>query len=94
MPAQYQQILSKPVEFVMACDGAVREVVVSRDEPEWSLNFKKALIVLFQSTVDTYSIELEQNRVSFISLEELYIISMSFQYYIKTYILYLSINLF
>ena len=70
MPSQYAQILSKPVEFIMACDGAVREVVVSRDEPEWSLNFKKALIALFQSTVDTYSIELEQNRVSFYHLKE------------------------
>ena len=64
MPSSHEQILAKPVEFVVACDGAVRELTVSRDEPEWSLNFKKALVVLFQSTVDTYSIELEQNRVS------------------------------
>ena len=64
MPSQYEQILSVPVEFVMACNGAIREITVSKDEPEWSLNFKKALVVLFQSTVDTYSIELEQNRVS------------------------------
>ena len=64
MPSKYEKILSMPVEFVMACNGAVREITVSRDEPEWSLNFKKALVVLFQSTVDTYSIELEQNRVS------------------------------
>ena len=68
MPSAYEQILAKPVEFVVACDGAVRELTVSRDEPEWSLNFKKALVVLFQSTVDTYSIELEQNRVSLISI--------------------------
>ena len=67
VPSAYEQILAKPVEFVVACDGAVRELTVSRDEPEWSLNFKKALVVLFQSTVDTYSIELEQNRVSLIS---------------------------
>ena len=64
MPSQYEQILSVPVEFVMACNGKVREITVSKDEPEWSLNFKKALVVLFQTTVDTYSIELEQNRVS------------------------------
>ena len=68
MPSSYEHILAKPVEVVVACDCAVRELTVSRDEPEWSLNFKKALVVLFQSTVDTYSIELEQNRVSLISI--------------------------
>ena len=64
VPAEHAQILANPVEFVVACDGSVRQVTVSRQEPEWSLNFKKALVVLFQSTVDTYSMELEQNRVS------------------------------
>ena len=64
VPAEHAQVLANPVEFVVACDGSVRQVTVSRQEPEWSLNFKKALVVLFQSTVDTYSMELEQNRVS------------------------------
>lgn len=68
VPAEHAQILANPVEFVVACDGSVRQVTVSRQEPEWSLNFKKALVVLFQSTVDTYSMELEQNRVSRIFL--------------------------
>merc|ERR1712198_267136 len=63
VPAEHAQVLANPVEFVVACDGSVRQVTVSRNEPEWSLNFKKALVVLFQSTVDTYSIELEQNRI-------------------------------
>jgi hypothetical protein len=63
VPAEYEQILAKPVEFVIACDGAVREVIVSKEEPEWSINFKKALIVQFQTKVDSYSVELQQNRV-------------------------------
>ena len=63
VPSEYQQMLAKPVEFVMACNGAVREVIVSNDEPEWSINFKKALIVQFQTKVDSYSVELQQNRV-------------------------------
>ena len=68
VPAEHAQVLANPVEFVVACDGSVRQVTVSRQEPEWSLNFKKALVVLFQSTVDTYSMELEQNMVSRIFL--------------------------
>ena len=64
VPAEQAQILANPVAFVLDCNGAVREVTVSKDEPEWSINFKKALIVLFQAKVDSYSWELEQNRVS------------------------------
>ena len=63
---EHKQILAKPIEFVVACDGAIRKVVVSKNEPEWSINFKKALLVLFQTKVDTYNIQLEQNRVSLI----------------------------
>ena len=63
-PKEHIQILGKPVEFVIACNGAVREIAVSKDDPEWSINFKKAIIVIFQATVDSYSWELEQNRVS------------------------------
>ena len=64
VPSEQAQILAKPVAFVLDCNGAVREVTVSKDEPEWSINFKKALIVLFQAKVDSYSWELEQNRVN------------------------------
>ena len=64
VPAEHAQILAKPIEFVIRCNGAVREVIVSKDEPEWSINFKKALVVLFQTKVDSYSWELEENRVS------------------------------
>ena len=64
VPVEQAQILAKPVAFFHDCNGAVREVTVSKDEPEWSINFKKALIVLFQAKVDSYSWELEQNRVN------------------------------
>ena len=64
VPAEQAQILAKPVALFLDCNGAVREVTVSKDEPEWSINFKKALIVLFQAKVDSYSWELEQNRVN------------------------------
>ena len=56
--------MARPCEFVFDDNGAVREVVVNKEEPEWSINFKKALIVLFQTKVDSYSWELEENRVS------------------------------
>ena len=64
VPATYAQLLAKPVEVVISCNGAIREVAVSRDDQKWSINFKKALVVLFQAKVDSYSIELEENRVS------------------------------
>ena len=69
MPEEHAQILAKPVEVLLACNGVVREVVVSRDDFEWSVNFKKALIVLFQATVDSYSWELEQNRVRYTTIK-------------------------
>jgi hypothetical protein len=65
VPADYAEILAKPVEFIISDNGAISQVVVSKGDFEWSINFKKALIVLFQNTVDSYSVELEQNRVSF-----------------------------
>ena len=64
VPATYAQLLAKPVEVVISCNGAIREVAVSRDDQKWSINFKKALVVLFQAKIDSYSIELEENRVS------------------------------
>lgn len=64
VPATYAQVLAKPVEVVISCNGAIREVSVSRDDQKWSINFKKALVVLFQTKIDSYSIELEENRVS------------------------------
>ena len=64
VPATYAQLLAKPVEVIISCNGAIREVAVSRDDQKWSINFKKALVVLFQAKIDSYSIELEENRVS------------------------------
>jgi hypothetical protein len=63
VPATYAQLLAKPVEVVISCNGAIREVAVSRDDQKWSINFKKALVVLFQAKIDSYSIELEENRI-------------------------------
>nr|AGT28481.1 vitellogenin 2 [Pseudodiaptomus annandalei] len=46
-PADYQKILGTPVEFSMQ-NGEVSQVKISRDEPQWSANFKKALISILK----------------------------------------------
>ena len=48
---QLQVILSQPiiVEFV---NGEILEAQISKTEPEWSVNLKKGLALLFQAKVD------------------------------------------
>jgi hypothetical protein len=63
VPQEQAAILEKPVQFKVAYNGEVGVVEVSKEEPEWSINFKKALIVLFQAKIDSYSWEIEENRI-------------------------------
>ena len=48
---QLQVILSQPiiVEFV---NGEILEAQISKTEPEWSVNLKKGLALLFQAKID------------------------------------------
>ena len=43
------RMLSKPTPFEISESGKVSSIRVSHDESEWSINFKKALVALFQT---------------------------------------------
>ena len=62
MPEESARFLSMPTIFEINESGAVKEVTLSKEEPEWSVNFKKALIVLFQTKTREGS-SLESNTV-------------------------------
>nr|ADD73552.1 vitellogenin 2 [Paracyclopina nana] len=58
-----KRILEQPIVFELA-RGEIREAKISREEPEWSVNFKKALALLFQAKVDTSSWMGEENQIN------------------------------
>jgi hypothetical protein len=59
--------LRQPTVFEVSEEtGRVRSVTVSSEEDEWSVNFKKALIVLFQTQIGESSV-IKTNSVSFTS---------------------------
>ena len=65
MPHEHRQILGSPIDVLIANDGGIARVTVSKSEPEWSVNFKKGLLSLFQKKIDeSFSTELVQNMVS------------------------------
>jgi hypothetical protein len=50
VPSESRRLLEKPTAFeVSASSGKVESIRVSSEEPEWSVNFKKALISLLQT---------------------------------------------
>ena len=49
VPSESMQMLSKPTPFEVSESGKVSSIRLSHDEPEWSINFKKALVALFQT---------------------------------------------
>ena len=68
MPQEHRQILASPIDVLIANDGGIARVTVSKSEPEWSINFKKGLLSLFQKKIDeSFSMELVQNMVSTIN---------------------------
>ena len=65
MPQEHRQILGSPIDVLIANDGGIARMTVSKSEPEWSINFKKGLLSLFQKKIDeSFSTELVQNMVS------------------------------
>jgi len=55
------RFLAMPVVFGLS-NGEITEMQVSEREPEWSVNFKKALVLNFQTKLDASSWELNENR--------------------------------
>jgi hypothetical protein len=54
--------LSQPIVFTVS-GGEVRSAKVSRDDPVWAVNFKKALALQLQTKLDSAANEIEVNRV-------------------------------
>ena len=70
MPREHLNILASPVYVYINDDGGIRSITAEDWEPAWSINFKKALISLFQKKIDeSYSSELVSNMVSYKSIE-------------------------
>jgi hypothetical protein len=67
VPSETMRQLRQPTVFEVSEEtGRVRSVTVSSEEDEWSVNFKKALIVLFQTQIGESSV-IKTNSVSFTS---------------------------
>ena len=49
VPEEYKQALQSPAVFQYGQSGSFESAIVNQDEPEWSVNFKKALIAVFQT---------------------------------------------
>merc|ERR1712168_166785 len=53
VPAEFKKILAIPVVVELGVTGEVIKMVMSKNEPEWSVNFKKGIVSLFQVKVET-----------------------------------------
>merc|ERR1712223_1010083 len=51
VPTESMRMLSKPTLFEISESGKVSSLRISEEEAEWSINFKKALVALFQTGV-------------------------------------------
>ena len=61
-------ILEKPI-IVDMVQGEIHQAKISRSEPEWSLNLKKALALLFQAKIDSSSwLPSVDNQVNFLHI--------------------------
>jgi len=64
VPEEFRQILAKPVVVELTpTTGEIAKVIVSKTEPEWSVNYKKGIVSLFQIKMDSTSIQLDENRL-------------------------------
>merc|ERR1712223_1943508 len=52
IPTESMTMLSKPTLFEISESGKVSSLRISEEEAEWSINFKKALVALFQTGLD------------------------------------------
>ena len=55
--------LSKPFVFSMT-NGEIHSAKISRDEPMWSANFKKALALQFQTKIEVSSLNWRQQQTN------------------------------
>merc|ERR1712029_427920 len=53
VPAEFKKILATPVVVELGVTGEVIKMVISKNEPEWSVNFKKGIVSLFQVKMET-----------------------------------------
>jgi len=54
VPAEFKKILASPVTVDLDAEtGEVVKMVISKNEPEWSVNFKKGIISLFQIKMES-----------------------------------------
>ena len=60
IPSEFESILESPIEVSMT-NGEIRNIKISQNEPEWSVNFKKALVSLMKVQVPTNQQDLNQN---------------------------------
>ena len=56
-----KELLKKPIVFEVL-RGEIREAKIARIEPEWSVNLKKSLAVLFQAKIDASSYLSEESQ--------------------------------
>ena len=62
VPEEFKRILAMPVLVELDGEtGAIRAVKVSKSEPEWSVNYKKGIVSLFQVKMES---SLSSNMVS------------------------------
>ena len=62
VPEEFNRILAMPVLVELDGEtGAIRAVKVSKSEPEWSVNYKKGIVSLFQVKMES---SLSSNMVS------------------------------
>ena len=53
VPTEFKKILSIPVVVELNKQtGEIAKIIISRNEPEWSVNFKKGIVSLFQVKID------------------------------------------
>merc|ERR1712029_665708 len=54
VPAEFKKILAEPVVVELSGEtGEVIKMVISKNEPEWSANFKKGIVSLFQVKMES-----------------------------------------
>jgi hypothetical protein len=71
IPEEYLRSLREPIVFRYRSNGQFEELIVDQNEPEWSINFKKALVALFQTKYEPIGQgqpELQNNRVSLLTI--------------------------
>lgn len=64
VPSEYAHYLEIPTNFEFERrTGEFKSLVVSGDEPEWCINFKKALVALIQTKIQDSQSAVESNKV-------------------------------